>query len=114
MAVSSKLRDMLRDATLGLTDAQVCERTGIGFATWRRMLQGHVPSDPVLVQFATGLELDATQYIEAAAEVRPSASPADIIRYGLEKSELTPSQRMDVMECYRQALERERHNEHAA
>lgn len=79
VSVSRKLSELARDSTLGMSDVEVMERTGLSFATWRRVLQGVVPSDRALVQMAVGLGIDAKPFLEAAHEVRPPSSLADVL-----------------------------------
>lgn len=116
MAFSKTLAQLASDATIGLRDVDVIERTGLSFATWRRMLRGEVPGDDKILALAHGLGLDPEPFLKAAAEVRPSADAADIIAFGLEKSGLSQAKKLQLMQLYRElkAQSEAEHNQDSA
>ncbi len=111
MAVSRDLAEMARDATIGMTDAEVMAATGLSLSSWRRLLSGQVISDKLLLQFTDGMKLDPEPFLAISRRVRPSAKPADIVAYGLGLSPLSQSARMKVMQLYRK-FEREAEEDH--
>ena len=114
MALSKRFAGLVRTATAGLTDAEVLELTGLGFATYRRMLQGIIPSDATIAQFCAGLSLDATPFLEAAAEARPKTDPIRLLTHALVLAGLSPNARLKVVELVNDLMERERHAKAAA
>ena len=105
MAVSRKMAEIARDATLGMTDTQVMERTGLSYATWRRILQGQVPTDRHLIQMAAGLEIDVEPLLNAAHEVRPAADITDVMGAVLTMAPLSQASRLEIMRLFRKRLE---------
>lgn len=97
MAMSRKLATLSRAATTGLTDAEVMELTGLGFATWRRLLTGMVPSDKTIMQFCEGLGVDAQPFIEAAAESRPSVNYKNSVASTLARAGFSADERVQVI-----------------
>ena len=63
VAVSRELADLARAASVGLSDADVQERTKLSFASWRRLWRGEVLSDSLLLKFAAGLNLDTQEVL---------------------------------------------------
>jgi hypothetical protein len=107
MAVSRRFARLVRDATLGLRDDEVLELTGIGFATWRKMLKGIIPSDLTILQFAEGVGCDADTLLEEARQARPSTDPVKLIVRGLVLLGLSPQARQSIMASVRSYQEEE-------
>lgn len=115
MAISPKLVQMARDATIGMTDAEVVGKTGISFATWRKWLDGYVPSERTVLQFCSGLGLDAQPFLrERSAVVGTSAQPDQIMVTALELQPLTADSKRLIMQLYRERLEVDGVNTRAA
>lgn len=111
VAISVKLKDLVRDATIGMTDAEVIGKTGLSFATYRRTRQGFVPSDDKLIQFANGLGLVAEPFLSAAKEVRPGLNADELLREAVKHTKLNNSRRLQLMQFYRELLEEQEEQE---
>jgi len=105
VAFSRKLAELARDATVGLTDYDVLERTGLSFATWRRILAGGVPGEDKLLALAQGLDLDPRPFLEISTEAQDNAAdPARFMQYTLERSGLPQSVKLELLRRYRQLV----------
>ncbi len=114
MALSKRFAQLVRTATTGLTDAEVLELTGLGFATYRRMLQGIITSDATIAQFCAGLGLDAAPFLESANEGRPKADPTRLLNHALVLMGVVPNDRLKVVQYVQDLIERERGQGEAA
>jgi len=105
LAYSEKLKQLARDATIGMTDAEVMRRTDLSYSTWRRIVDGQVPGQDKLVQFAVGLGLSVEEVLTTITGADSPIEPGDMIRWGLERSPLSPAGRLKVMTLYRHLVE---------
>ncbi len=107
VAVSPKLRDLAQEATRGLTDRQTMELTGLTRTTLRRIVGGEVTSMGKLIQFANGLQLDATPFINAATEVHGPYDPFETIGLVLDHElHLEPRECLEIQRFIREIVER--------
>lgn len=103
--VSREVADMLRDASIGLTDRAVVERCGIAFMTWRRAVTGQIVSDESYIKIAAGLEIDAGELLAAANRARGTLPDYEkLMMVVLAASPLTQSNRRELMSDYRRML----------
>lgn len=100
MAVSGEFREWVRNTRIGLTDAQVCEVSGLNYATWRRMLAGHVPSEDKIAAYALAVQSDPLEGLALARKVQPNVTTADVIRAVLESAGWGPVECKELMACY--------------
>lgn len=108
VTVSAKLAQLLKDASIGLTDSEVMARCNIRFATWRRALSGQIVSDKMLLSIAAGLEIDAAPLIQAAHEVKNQpVDPANILIAALEMQPLTREHKRILLQKYRDLVSEE-------
>ncbi len=105
VAVSSRLAELAKDVTAGLTDFEVMDITKLTYATWRRIKMGWVPSDAKLLQFAKGIDVDARPFLDAAREVRPSTEPEELLSFALKETPLPQSARFKIMSLFRELME---------
>jgi len=105
MAVSAKLAELVRDATIGLSDREVCERTGLPLGTWRKLHDGHSANERTILQFTAGMEIDPEPLLQAIREVtgRPLRHDA-IMAAALACTPLSLAGKRRVMQCYREEL----------
>jgi hypothetical protein len=112
MAVSRRFADMCRDVTIGMTDKEVCEQTEIGYATWRKMLDGIVPSEKTILQLSN-LGISAEPFLEERARVVGKPVGHDrIMMAALELSGLPQEGKRQIMALYRELLQEQR-SEHS-
>lgn len=115
MSISDRIRTLARDATIGMTDKDVLEKTELSFATWRKFLDGIVPSEKTILQFCTGLGIDAQPFLDERARVTGKRVDRDrIIVAALELSELSQDSKRELMAEYRRLLELDRKHAEAA
>lgn len=107
MVFSPRLANMVRDATMGMSEKDVLSITGMSKAAYYRLKNGEVVGREKLVAFALGLKLPLKDIFEAAEMTGTiSFAPIDVIQVGLEMSDLTPADRVEIMSLYRQKVER--------
>ena len=106
LLIAPELRAMARDCTIGMSDAEVMERTGLTRSSWRRLWRGEVISDTLLLRFAVGLGRDPQPFLDAAKKVRPGVTPDQLLAYVLSLSPLSQDARIELMQVYRK-LEQE-------
>ncbi len=109
---SSRLRDMFRVATMGMSDQEVMERTGLGFSRWRKMLTGEASEQGILM-FCSGLGLPAEPYFTARAEVtNRSVDEIGLMMTALSVTSLSAIDKREMMEEFmrRQQASAEKQN----
>jgi hypothetical protein len=109
---SPRLRDLLKAATIGLTDEDVVQQTGLGFSLWRKMLTGDA-SVRALLQFCAGFGLRAEPYLLARVETGPIDETA-VMRTALEITTLPQPDKRELMEEFMRRQQVVREQEAAA
>lgn len=106
LPILGELADYVQSATTCMTDTEILKKTGLSFASWRRLWRGEVISEPLLTQFAYGMGLNPDEILDIARKVRPTINPSKFIEYALSISPLDQASKMEVMRLYKK-LERE-------
>ena len=101
--LSQRIRDMVADATIGMTDKEVLEATGLSYATWRKLHDGVVPSERTILQFCAGLGIDAEPMLEEREQALGCKIEHDkIMIAALELSDLPQDAKRSIMALYRE------------
>lgn len=102
MSVYDKLVELARDATIGMTDKEVLDATGLSFATWRKWIGGQGVSDRSILQFCARLGLSAEPFIEELQKASGRYMSHDkIMMTALELSNLSQEAKRELMAEYR-------------
>lgn len=110
--ISQRLSQTARDMSCGLTDKEVMARTGLSFPTWRRILIGDCGvSDQQLLKLGR-LGVDPKPLIEARNEALGQEVPVDdLVSFALGITPLTPSERYELIQHYRELMSRHQEEE---
>lgn len=105
MAVSPKLRQLVRDAILGYTHAEVIALTGLSEPTFYRMLRGGTVRDEQYYKLASALGVPVEPFLEAKREIVRPRDPFDTLAFVLtHELKLRPESCRRIMqlarECY--------------
>jgi len=81
LMVSPKLRELVREAKLGYTSAEVMELTGLAKGTWENMLRGVVVGPSYYRQLAVGLDLDPEIFLAEVRVCKPQYDPFESLQF---------------------------------
>ena len=102
MSMSETIRMLVRDATIGMSDAEVQRQTGLKFATWRKFKDGVQFTEKTILTFCAALDIDATPFLAERQRVIGEPVNSDkIIAAAIGLLELAQWRKRELIACYR-------------
>jgi hypothetical protein len=106
VSVYDKLVQMARDATIGMTDDEVLDMTGLKFATWRKWLGGKGVTERTVLQFCAFMGLDASPFIEELQKATCRYMSHDrIMMAAIELGDMPQESKRELMSQYRRIID---------